>query len=52
MNTRLTLNSLALVLALGLAACAGSNAPPPRYYQLRLDAPVPMTATVPASVGI
>ena len=54
MKTTLTLTSLALVLGL-LAGCAGSNAPPPQYYQLRLEAPVSVPANapaIPATVGV
>jgi len=49
MKTTLTLVSLALVL--GLAGCAGSSAPPPQYYQLRLDAPVSAPANAPGNAG-
>ena len=47
---KLTLISIAMVL--GLAGCAGPSAPPPRYYQLRLDAPVSVPANAAATTGI
>lgn len=47
------LAALGLVTALGLAACAGSPAPPMRYYQLRVEPPSGEAAAAPpaATVG-
>ncbi len=42
---------LVLALALGLAACSSPQAPPPQYYELRLDVPAAAAApALPASV--
>ena len=40
-----------MALALALAACSSTQAPPPQYYELRLATPEAATVAVPASDG-
>lgn len=51
-NARPILNAVMLGTALALTACAGSNAPPPQFYQLRLDPPVAVTKPAASSTEV
>ncbi|HEY4081741.1 MAG TPA: ABC-type transport auxiliary lipoprotein family protein [Burkholderiaceae bacterium] len=51
-NARPLLNIALLGAALALTACAGSSAPPPQFYQLRLDPPVAVNKPSAASTEV